>query len=101
VGVLWVVAAVAWAWSQDQYYVGEQNGTVVIYRGLDASLPGLDLSKPYETTNVELDRLSDFEAQNVREGIDASSLADARKTVESLAEKMSPAEAPADTGEPS
>ncbi len=91
VGVLWVIAAVAWAWSQDQYYVGEQDGTVVIYRGLDASLPGLDLSKPYETTNVELDRLSDFEAQKVREGIDASSLADAHTTVENLAEKMSAA----------
>jgi protein phosphatase len=100
VGVVWVVAAAAWAWSQDQFYVGEQDGTVVIYRGLDASLPGLDLSEPYESTNVELDRLSDFEAQNVREGIDASSLADARKTVESLAENMSPAEeAPAASGE--
>ena len=97
VGVLWVIAAVAWAWSQDQYYVGEQDGTVVIYRGLDASLPGVDLSEPYETTNVELDRLSEFEAQNVREGIDASSLADAHDTVESLAEKMSPA----DSGETS
>jgi protein phosphatase len=98
VGVVWVIAATAWAWSQDQYFVGEQDGTVVIFRGLDASLPGLDLSEPYETTNVELDRLSDFEAQNVREGIDASSLADAHKTVESLAEKMGPAEASAETG---
>lgn len=92
VGVIWVITAAAWAWSQDQYFVGEQDGTVVIYRGLDASLPGLDLSQPYETSNVELDRLSDFEAQNVREGIDASSLADAHDTVESLAEKMSPAQ---------
>ena len=98
VGVVWVIAAAAWAWSQDQYFVGEQDGSVVIFRGLDASLPGLDLSEPFETTNVDLERLSDFEAQNVREGIDASSLADAHKTVESLAEKMSPAEAPADTG---
>ena len=87
-----MLAAVAWAWSQDQFYVGEQDGTVVIFRGLDSSLPGLDLSHPYETTNVDLDRLSDFEAQNVREGIDASSLADAHSTVESLAAKMSPAD---------
>jgi PPM family protein phosphatase len=92
VGVVWVLAAVAWSWSQDQFYVGEQDGSVVIYRGIDGSLPGLDLSKPYETTNVDLDRLSDFQAQNVREGIDATSLADARSTVKSLAEKMSPAE---------
>jgi protein phosphatase len=91
IGVVWVIAAVAWSWSQDQYFVGEQDGTVVIYRGVDTSLPGIDLSDPYETTNVTLDRLSDFEADRVREGIDAASLDDARDTVESLAGKMSPA----------
>jgi protein phosphatase len=91
VGLLWVAAAAAWSWSQDQYFVGEQDGTVVIYRGVDASLPGITLSHPYETTNVTLDRLSEFEADNVREGIDATSLDDARETVESLAAKMSPA----------
>jgi protein phosphatase len=94
IGVVWLIAAAAWSWSQDQYYVGEQDGTVVIYRGLDASLPGVDLSSPYESTNVTLDRLSEFEADNVREGIDASSLGDAREKVENLAEKMSPEDAP-------
>jgi protein phosphatase len=91
VGLLWMAAAAAWSWTQDQYFVGEQDGTVVIYRGVDASLPGITLSHPYETTNVTLDRLSEFEADNVREGIDATSLDDARETVESLAAKMSPA----------
>jgi PPM family protein phosphatase len=91
-GVVWMLAAAAWSWSQDQFYVGEQDGTVVIYRGIDASLPGVDLSQPYETTNVELDRLSKFEAQNVSEGIDADSLDDAHATVKSLAAKMSPAD---------
>ncbi len=67
---------------------------VTIYRGVDASLPGIDLAQPYETSNVTLDRLSDFEAQNVREGIDAASLADARDTVESLAQNMSPRRGP-------
>jgi protein phosphatase len=94
IGVLWVGAAAAWSWSQDQYYVGEQDGTVVIYRGIDTSLPGIDLSHPYESSNVTLDRLSDFEAENVREGIHATSLADAHKTVDTLASKMSPPEAP-------
>jgi serine/threonine protein phosphatase PrpC len=94
VGILWVIGAAAWSWSQQQYFVGEQDGTVVIYRGLDASLPGVDLSKPYETTNVTLDRLSDFDADSVREGLDATSLDDARRKVENLAEKMSPEGAP-------
>jgi protein phosphatase len=94
VGVVWVAGAAAWSWSQQQYFVGDEDGTVVIYRGIDASLPGVDLSKPYETTNVTLDRLSDFEAENVREGIDATSLDDAHDKVANLAEKMSPEGAP-------
>ena len=93
IGLVWAGLAVAWSWTQKQYYVGEQDGVVVIYRGLDASLPGLDLSEPYETSNVDLARLSDFDARQVREGIDAGSLDEARSTVESLAAKMSPAAA--------
>ena len=91
VGIVWVAAAAAWSWSQHQYFVGEQNGQVVIFRGVNADLPGLSLSTPYETTNVELDRLSDFDAGNVREGIDAGDLDDARKTVDNLAARAEPA----------
>jgi PPM family protein phosphatase len=90
VGAVWILAAAAWSWSQDQYYVGDQDGTVVIFRGVDTSLPGFELSHPYESSNVTLDRLSDFQADQVRDGIDASSLADARKTVDGLAQKMKP-----------
>ena len=39
---------------------------------------------------MDLTRLSDFDARQVRDGIDAGSLADARSTVESLAAKMTP-----------
>jgi serine/threonine protein phosphatase PrpC len=91
VGIVWVAAAAAWSWSQRQYYVGEQNGQVVIFRGVNADLPGLSLSAPYETTNVELDRLSDFDAGKVREGIEAGNLDDARKTVDNLAARQEPA----------
>jgi len=89
VGIVWVGLAAAWSWSQQQYYVGEQDGTVVIYRGLNADLPGVSLSTPYETTNIELGRLSDFDAGKVREGIDAGSLDDARRAVDNLATKQS------------
>ena len=92
IGLVWAGLAVALSWSQEQYYVGEDGGRVVIYRGLDASLPGLDLSEPNEQSNVELARLSDFDARQVQEGIDAGSLNDARSTVESLAGRMAPAE---------
>ena len=93
VGLVWIGLAAAWSWSQHQYYVGEDDGVVTIYRGLNADLPGIDLSSPYETTDVEVDRLSDFDADNVREGIDAGSLDDARRTVDNLAERQSSSEA--------
>lgn len=92
VGVLWVAVAAAWSWSQRQYYVGEDGETVVIFRGLDASVPGLALSHPYETTNVDVARLADFDAGKVRAGISSTDLADARNTVGSLAAKMTPVE---------
>ena len=88
-GLLWIGMAAAWSWSQQQYYVGEQDGTVVIYRGLNADLPGVSLSSPYETTDIQLARLSDFDAGKVREGIDAGSLDDARRAVDNLASKQS------------
>ena len=96
-GLLWMVAAAAWSWSQSQYYVGEQDGSVVIYRGVNTSLPGLDLSEPFATTNVELDRLPAFVAEGVRDGIVADDFADAESIVDNLAGEMSPETG--DTGE--
>ena len=84
-GLTWIVLAAGWSWSQQQFYVGEQDGNVVIFRGIDADLPGLSLSHPYEESDVSLDRLSDIDAETVREGIDADDLDDARSTVDNYA----------------
>ena len=87
-GLAWVALAAAWTWSQQQFYVGEHEGRVAIYRGLNADLPGVDISHPYETTDVELDALSDIDAEQVREGIEADDLADAQKTVDNYAARQ-------------
>ncbi|WP_432477879.1 PP2C family protein-serine/threonine phosphatase [Nocardioides sp. GXQ0305] len=85
VGVVWVVAAGAWAWSQKQYYVGEYDGVVTIYRGVNADLPGVELSHPYETSDIALADLSDYDQNQVRDGIGLGDLASARRTVGNLA----------------
>lgn len=85
IGVGWVAVAALWSWTQKQYYVGEQDGAVVIFRGLNASLPGFDLSEPYQTTDLMIADLSEFDASKVEEGIGADDLADAQQTVENLA----------------
>jgi protein phosphatase len=61
---------------------------VVIFRGLNASLPGLDLSEPYQTTDLQIADLSEFDASKVEEGIGADDLADAQQTVENLASQQ-------------
>jgi PPM family protein phosphatase len=87
-GIAWVVLAAGWSWSQQQFYVGESDGKVAIYRGLNADLPGLSLSHPYEVSDVDLSLLSDIDAETVREGIEAGSLDDAQATVDNYAARQ-------------
>jgi len=86
VGLIWIGLAAAWSWSQDQYYLGEQDGVVVIYRGISADVPGLELSHPHETSDVELELLPEGMADDIREGIPADDLDDARAKVQGFAE---------------
>ena len=87
-GLAWVVLAAGWSWSQAQFYVADHDGNVAIFRGLNADLPGLSLSHAYEVTDVELSRLSDIDAEQVREGIEADDLDDARVTVDNYAARQ-------------
>jgi PPM family protein phosphatase len=84
-GIAWMAGAGAWSWSQHQYYVGEQDGVVTIFRGVQADVPGLDLSHPYETSNVKVEELDGFTARTVQSGIGAADLQEAERTVEHLA----------------
>ena len=97
IGLVWVALAWAWSWTQQQYYVGEQDGSVVIYRGINTELAGISLSDPYETTDVQLDRLSEIEADRVREGIAYDNLADAEAKVQDLAARQAPPDTSTDT----
>ncbi|WP_193610076.1 PP2C family protein-serine/threonine phosphatase [Nocardioides lijunqiniae] len=96
-GVVWAGAAAAYSWTQRQYFVGESDGNVVIFRGINTDLPGMDLSDLYQTSDVELDRLSDYDAGRVRQGIEVSDLDAARETVQNLSAEMSPADEPTET----
>jgi protein phosphatase len=87
-GLVWIGLAAAWSWSQQQFYVGDHDGVVTIYRGLNADVPGVEISHPYETSDVRLDRLSDIDAEQIQEGIESESLQDARLTVDNYAARQ-------------
>lgn len=94
-GIVWVGLAAAWSWSQQQFYVGVSEDRVTIFRGLNAEIPGIDISHPYEVTDVDVANLSEIDAEQVTDGIEASDLDDARATVDNYAARQ---DVPTETG---
>ncbi|HWJ10472.1 MAG TPA: protein phosphatase 2C domain-containing protein [Nocardioides sp.] len=81
VGLVWVALGTAYWWSQRQYYVGEDAGKVVIYRGVE--VPGL--SSVHEVSDVAVEDLPDGLASSVEDGIPADDYAAARDKVQQIA----------------
>jgi protein phosphatase len=103
IGLLVLLAAVltgGYVWSQQQYYVAADGPQVAIYRGVQMDLPGIDLSDPYETDDLQVDELPPFNQQQVEDGIVADDLDDARRIVASLNEEAAAAEEPSDEPTP-
>jgi PPM family protein phosphatase len=102
--VLGLVAAAAlllgYRWTQNQYFVAEDGPNVAIYRGVQADFPGS--SSVQQRTDVTVASLPDFPAEQVRSGIPADSLADARQIVRRLADavRVCPTPAPAPSPSP-
>ncbi|WP_310530235.1 protein phosphatase 2C domain-containing protein [Nocardioides sp.] len=85
VGLGWIALAFAWSWSQSQFYVGVQDDKVTIFRGLNAQIPGIEVSRPYEVSDVDTDYLSEIDIEALTGGIEAADLDDAHATVENYA----------------
>ena len=74
----------AYQWTQDQYYVAASDGKVTIYRGVQADIPLVTLQRVDEVTDIELDTLPAFRAEQVEGGLEADSRANAEQIVENL-----------------
>ncbi|WP_082495329.1 PP2C family serine/threonine-protein phosphatase [Aeromicrobium sp. Leaf291] len=74
----------AYQWTQDQYYVAASDGKVTIYRGVQADIPLVTLQRVDEVTDIELDTLPAFRAEQVEGGLEADSRANAQQIVENL-----------------
>ncbi|MFI2361495.1 PP2C family protein-serine/threonine phosphatase [Promicromonospora sp. NPDC019610] len=90
VGVLLLVVGLVLAgwggyrWTQTQYYVGESDGQVAVFRGIPATAGPLTFSTAVELTGTRVDELPTFVADRVNETIRATSLEDARGRAERL-----------------
>jgi protein phosphatase len=70
------------------YFVGvNESENVTIYRGLPGEVAGLELQEEAEVTDLHLADLPAFLQDNVRDGIDATSLEEARQQVADLQDR--------------
>ena len=69
-----------YAWSQQQYYLSEQDGVVAVFRGVDQTLGPISLSSPEYSTTIAVDDLPASYQDSLQNGIgvDDRAAADAR-----------------------
>ncbi len=92
VGLVLVLVALAgvlligYQWTQTRFFVGADDDTVVIFRGVQQDIGPISLSTPYEDTGILLADLPSFDRGTVERTITARSLSDAEAIVDRLRE---------------
>jgi serine/threonine protein phosphatase PrpC len=77
----------AWAWSQNQYYVGATDQRVAIYRGLTQDVGPIKTSRLYRSEDIPLADLPAYQRERVQSEIPTSGLRDAQRIVTNLREQ--------------
>jgi serine/threonine protein phosphatase PrpC len=77
-------SAAAYSWSQQQYYVGEANGHVAIYRGVAQNIGPWELSQMVDQSDIALSDLPDFYRSKVDATVSTAHVEDARRLVTDL-----------------
>jgi protein phosphatase len=100
VAVLVAGAYAAYAWSQNQFFVGADSGRVSIFRGVSQDLGPLQLSHVEEPSEVVVQELPTDVQGSIASTIPARSLADAQAKVELLRGVAARCRALAESGTP-
>ena len=74
----------AYEYTQTRFFVGVNDGVVVIYKGIREDLGPFKFSSVYEVSNITLDSLTDFQREALERSIDAENLEDARRVLDQL-----------------
>jgi protein phosphatase len=82
--VLGIAAAAGWSVVRSQYYVGVADDEVAIFKGVHGTVLGIELSSVETATGIDVSSLPEFAQDEVRGGIHADGLADAKAIVERL-----------------
>jgi hypothetical protein len=73
-----------WWYNQKQYYVGEENGFVAIFRGTDQSLAGISMSSLVQRTTLSVSQLTAGDQASVAQTISQGSVTGAQQVIDQL-----------------
>jgi protein phosphatase len=74
----------AYEYTQTRYFVGVNNGVVVIYQGIKEELGPLKFSSVYEVTDISVDSLTDFQREALERSISVDGPDEARQIISQL-----------------
>jgi protein phosphatase len=74
----------AYNWTQSKYYVGQSDGRVAIYRGVQQNIGPISLSSVYQSTSITVNSLPPLQKTSVETTISAGDLRDALNIVDRL-----------------
>jgi len=71
-------------YTQTRFFVGTNDGVVVIYKGIKEDLGPFRFSTVYEVSNITLDSLTDFQREALERSIATENLEEARRVLDQL-----------------
>jgi hypothetical protein len=86
--ILIAVVGFGYTWTQTRYYVAETDNRVAIYTGVPQSLGPVSLSKLYETTDIPVSNLPEYQRSQVMSSLPAASLEEAERIVGDLRSEL-------------
>ena len=74
----------AYEYTQTRFFVGTNDGVVVIYKGIREDLGPFRFSTVYEVSSITLESLTDFQREALKRSIATESLEEARRVLDQL-----------------
>jgi PPM family protein phosphatase len=74
----------AYEYTQTRFFVGVNDGVVVIYKGIKEELGPFKFSTVYEVSSITLESLNDFQREALERSIATESLEEARRVLDQL-----------------
>ncbi|MFB9308044.1 protein phosphatase [Agromyces hippuratus] len=88
IGAIVAAFTLGYQWTQTRFYVGESNGRVAIYQGIQQNLGPISLHELDTETDLDVAELRTYDQQRVQQTISAGSYAEAYRIVQRLEESV-------------